>query len=598
MQGHKSTIGSFSSVVSMMQGPSTSGTDMNQQTSLNHVQNAVDARLSEYTGSSGETACLRATNSHIQRFSNWNSGESSSELDLNNQVNIDGLKTEHGWSSSCSASAKGPEERQFERDDVIFPFNPNTNSRKNQSSLQPYSSPGSSSTITLNLNMGHIANTGNRGKGTEASRGVNIDNASGLESLDRKHTSFGSASCDYIGTSSGSSGHMAWGDNASSSSLVNWGSSCKRKALEDSSGLLCTGESSSSLAKSENCCLPTCPAHNASSSLSVSTTLEDVPITSHPLQHNPRNEDWLAASEAIPLISVVGNVERPLRSFGRSITNVQHHESIPLNLSSTGSARHPNHYSLHQTPGSNSFSDSLELRLTAGVAAANSIAHQSQSLALHMPLFPGNMHPFPWNGVADLRGASSSTSFNFGERVLLEELNLRIPTRDNTEHHMHVPASSGHDPTSWHMPSGNVNNSGAVPPTSWMGSSSSGQSFPSPSWNVSHEVLIPNLHRLSEFSPSSLFPSGVHNGHSTSSSSGHPASTQDSSNHQPYARSALLMGRRGGDVFSAPHSLQAFDFDIEERSRLISEVLFIVLFFFAINVSMINSFIPFSYICS
>lgn len=560
--GHRSTIGSFPAIVSVMQGPTASGTDINQPASLNHVQSAAETRLSDYIGSTSETACLHATNADVQRLSDWNTGESSSTLDLPNQLNNDGLKTEHGWSSSRSAPTEGPEERQLKPDTVIFPFNPDLSLHGNQSSTQPYPLLGSSSTSNLNINIGHIAYTANRGKGTETDGGDDIHNPSG----NIEQTSFGSASRDYVGTSSGSSGHMVWQDNAnSSSSLINWGSSCKRKALEDSSGVLGTGGSSSSLVVSENNSWPTVPASNASSSLSVTTPSEDVRTANPPLHHNPGNGVWQASSEAFPLVSVVGNVERPLRSFGSSVTQVQHRESLPMNSSSTGSTRHPNNSSLHQVPGSDSFNDSLELRLTAGITAANSGSPQNQSFSLHVPGFSGSMHPFPWHGAANLRGASQQ-----------EELNLRIPPRDNSENHMLVPTSSGHDPANWYVSSGNVNNSGAVSSSPWMGSSSSIPSFPNPSWIVTHEVPMQNLHRLSEFSPWSLFPSVAHNGHSTSLPSGHPASGQDTSNHQSFARSTSLMGRRVDDVFSAPNSLRALAFDIEGRRRLINEVLFLL----------------------
>ncbi|KEH30906.1 hypothetical protein MTR_4g085625 [Medicago truncatula] len=100
MQGQRRTIGSFPTIVNMMQGPSSNGTDMNHQSSLNHAQNAVDFRLSDYRGSSGETACLRGTGPNVS-FNGWNTGEPSSGLNLVNQVNDDGLKSEQRLSSSC-----------------------------------------------------------------------------------------------------------------------------------------------------------------------------------------------------------------------------------------------------------------------------------------------------------------------------------------------------------------------------------------------------------------------------------------------------------------------------------------------------------------
>lgn len=528
MQGQR-TVGSFPANVSMTQGPSSSGTDTNHQPSLNHMQNAVDFRLSDYRGSSGEDV-LRL------------------------------------------------EKRQFEPNNVIFPASSNTSLHGNHSRIRPSFLQGSSSnhiSQNVSLDMEHMANTADRGKGKEAGSSVNNNNTTGLDS---EQASFGSASCNLMGTSSESSGYMDWRDGASSSSsLVNWGSSCKRKALEGSSRQLCTGGSSSSLVQSENGCWPTDPADpNGSSNLSVSAPLEDIPVTSPSLQQTTRNELRQEASSAFPLISVAENVQRPLRNFERRITQVQLQDSVLLNLPSTGSARHHNHSSPHQIPGSHSFNDSLELRLTAGVTAANSSAPQNQSPALH------SQH-FPWNRAANPRGARSSTSYNSGERAVLEDSNLRVFPRDSTEHPINVPASSG--PTGWHMSSGNVNHSGGIPPTSWIVSGSNVQSLPNPSWIVNHEVPTEHLQRLSDFSPWSPFPSlsttsGVHNGHSTPSPSGPPSFTQGSSSNQSYPRTALLTERRVGDVLPTPHSLRALTVDNEGRRRLISEVLFLFVFLF------------------
>ncbi|KAL3032723.1 hypothetical protein AAZX31_02G098000 [Glycine max] len=577
MQGQRRTVGSFPAIVSMMQGPSSSGTDMNHQSSLNHVQNAVDFCLSDYRGSSGETACLRGTGHNVQSFSGWNTGESSSRLNLINQVNDEGLKSEHGLSSSYNAATEDDlrsEEGQFKANNVIFPVSSNTNLHGNQSRVHPSFLQGSSSTHinqNISLDMGHVANAADRGKGKEAGSSVNANNTSGI---DREKTLFGSASCNHTGASSESSGYMAWGDSAnSSSSLVNWGPSCKRKALEGSSRQLCSGGSSSTLVQSGNGCWPTDPVDlNASSDLTDSTPIEDIPVTSPPLFQNATNEERQEAPNGFPLISIAENVERPLRNFDRRMSHLQHQESVPLNLPSTGSARHHNHSSLHQAPGSHSINDSLELRLTAGgTSSANSGASLNQSPALRI-------HSFPWNRTANPRGARSSTSYNSGERAVREDFNLRMFPRDSTEHPMNVPASSGHEPIGWHTPSGNVNNSGGAPPPSWIGSSSNVHSPANRSWIFNHEVPAENMQSVSEFSPWSLFPSissasGVHNAHSAPSSSGPTSFTQGSSSNQSYARTALVMERRGGDVLSGgPHSLRALTFDNEGRRRLISEI--------------------------
>lgn len=559
MQGQRRTIGSFPTIVNMMQGPSSNGTDMNHQSSLNHAQNAVDFRLSDYRGSTGETACLRGTGPNVS-FNGWNTGEPSSGLNLVNQVNDDGLKSEQRLSSSCSAIAEDglrPEERQL---------------LGNQSRIHPSFLQGSSSNHTaqgINFGMEHIANSSDRGKGKETGSGVNNNDPFGL---DREKTSIGSSSFNQTGASSASSGYMAWGDSgSSSSSLANWGPSCKRKALEDSSMQLCTGGSSSSLVQSENGYWLTDSVDlNVPGSLGDLSPLEDFRVTSPPFQQNTRNEVRQEASNAFPsMVSIAENVERPLRNFDRRMTHLHHPESVPLNLTSTGSARHHNYPSPHQIPGSLSFNESLDLRLAAGVTAANSAVPQNQSPSLHM-------HPFPWNRAANPRVARSSSSYSSGERAVRDDFNLRIFPRDSTEHPMNMPASSGHEPAGWYSSSSNLNNAGGIPPPSWIGSSSNVHSLPNPSWTFNHEVPTENLQRVSEFSPWSLFPSissasGTHNGHS-SSTSGPPSFSQGSSSNQPHPRPSFMTERRGGDVLSAPHSLRTLPFDNEGRRRLISEI--------------------------
>lgn len=562
MQGQRRSTGSFPAIVSMMPGPSASGTDMNRQPSLNHVQNAVDFRLSDYRGSSGETACLRGAGPNAS-FSGWNTGEPSSGLNLINQVNDEGLKSEHRLCSSRGATSEDglrPEERQL---------------LGNQSRIHPSFLQGSSSTHTnqsINLGMGHNANSADRGKGKESGSGVNNSNPCGL---DREKTSLGSSSCNLMGTSSASSGYMAWGDSgSSSSSLANWGPSCKRKALEGSSMQLCTGGSSSSLVQPENGYWPTDSVDLNAPTLGDLSPLEDFRVTSPPFQQNTINEARQEASNAFPsMISVSENVERPLRNFDRRMTHLQHQESVPFNLTSTRSARHHNHPSPHQIPGSLSFNESLDLRLTPGVTAANSTGPQNQSPAMHM-------HPFSWNRAANPRVSRTSSSYNSGERAVREDFNLRLFPRDSTEHPMNVPASSGHEPTGWHTSSSNVNNVGGIPPTPWIGSSTNVHSLPNPSWTFNHEVPTENLHRVSEFSPWSLFPSIS----SASAHSGQPPSTsgplsfsQGSSSNQPYPRASYLMERRGGgDVLPAPHPLRTLAVDNDGRRRLISEVLFLL----------------------
>ncbi|CAJ1939497.1 unnamed protein product [Sphenostylis stenocarpa] len=574
MQGQRRTVGSFPTIISMMQGPSSSGTDTNHQSPLNYVQNEVDLRFSDYRGSFGEAACLRGTGHDVQSFRGWNSGESSSGLNLINQGNGEDVNSEHGLSSSYNATTEDGrmyEERQFEPNGVIFPVNSNNNLHGNQSRVYPSFLQGSSSnhiTQNISLDMGCVANATNHGKGKEASSSVDDNNTSGV---DKEKTLLGSASCHDTGASSETSGYMAWGDSGRSSSFVNWGPSCKRKAHEGSSGKLCSGGSSSTLVQSKNGYWSTTDPidPNASSSLSDITPLEDIPVPSPSLLQNVRNEVTQKASNAFPLISIAENVQRPVRNFHRRMSQLQDQESVPLNLPSIGSFRHHSRSSLNEIPGSHSLNDSLELRLTAGVTSPNSGTSLNQSPAQRIL-------SFPWTTTANPRGARSSSSYISGERVLREDVNLRMFPSGSTEHPMNVPASSEYEPTGRHTPSANVNYSGGVPPPSWIGSSSNVHSSPNSGLNFNREVPAEMMQSVSDFNPWSFFASissasSVPNGHSIPSSSGPPSYTQGSSNNQSYLRTTLLM-ERAGDVPLRPLSLQALTFDNEGRRRLLSEI--------------------------
>ncbi|KAJ7967472.1 E3 ubiquitin-protein ligase MBR2 [Quillaja saponaria] len=578
MQGQRRTIGSFPETVNIRQVSSSSSTSMSQQTSLNNMLDPVERRLSDYMVTSGEDTCVSATALDIQSSRSWTTGEPSSR-NLHNQVNDDNVEMEREWSSSFSGFR--PEERQIESANVLFPGRANISLDGNRFRSEPLFLQGSSSnhiTRNENLNMGCLHNSG---KGTEAGIAINMCSSGRLETK----TPSVDASCGYVGSSSGSSGYMVEEENGGpSSSLGNWGSSCKRKTLEGSSGQLYPGGTSSSLLEAENGAWHTGSAHyNVSSSSSVSTPLQNFPILSRPIHQNARTGVSMrgVASDFFSTTDIAGNAEGPLRVFGQRINSGQPQESIPLNLSSAGSPGHFNLYSPHQIPRP-PFSDSLDLRLTAGVASANSSAPRRQSHVMHIPGLSANMHPFPWNGAANPSVSTLSSSPMPGERFTHEESIIRNAPQNNAENPMLVTAtdmrSPGQNQTSWHL------TSGGVPSNSWIGSSSSMHAVPSPPWIPHHEAPLQNQQRSPEFTSWSLFPSSetvAHNGHLTSLPPGPSASSQDTvmscgphsqGHNQPYPRSAPLMERQGDDFTNRHLPLRGLGADIEGRRRLISEI--------------------------
>ncbi|KAJ0011060.1 hypothetical protein Pint_33927 [Pistacia integerrima] len=581
MQGQGSTIDSFPESVNIDQGSVSNNTGMNQQTSLNNMLNPVESRLSNYTVASGVGSCVNAVTNDVQSFSGWNSGEPSSRLSSQNQRNDDGMKMEHSWSSSYTArNGVGPRsnERRFEPTSTRFPGRRSIGHSGNQVRSGPLFSRGSSSNNVpqnVNLSAGYADNSVNGGPGMGAAGGLDLCISGGLET---EQAYSASAASDNVGNSSGSSGFMEENSGGSGSSLGGWGLSCKRKALEGTSGQSCSAGSSSCFPQAENAVWPAGPTrYDASSSLSLSPPSHNSPSVCPSEQPNPRF--------GFPSSGITGNTESRLRNFGRRVDTGNLQDSLPFNFSSTGSTGRSTAAPPQLSPLPLPFSDSLDLRSTAALAS-NTITVQNQPPAMHVTALSRNVHSFPWNGASSSRAGNLSSSIISGERgaALREEANLRSIPRNNTEHPMFLPSAEirtmVQDPTSWSLGTGS--SSGGVSSTTRTGSSSSIHPLPAPAW-IPHNPTTHSHQRLTEFAPWSLFPSsdsesGVRSGHFPPLSAGLSSSQEmpSGSNSQVYPqslrRSSLLAERQGDDVLGMPRSLQALAADIEGRHRLISEM--------------------------
>ncbi|OMO74097.1 Zinc finger, RING-type [Corchorus capsularis] len=588
MQGQGGTIDSLPETVNIDEGSSPNNNSIGQPSSLHSMLNPVETRLSNYTVSSGGTMHGNAITPDVQSFGGWNSGEPSSRLRLQNQVmqdvlnhhiNDDGTKMERGWSSSFgvrAGAASRSEERQIEPPNIFFPGRLNNGRSGNQVRSGPVYLQGSSSSHipqNMNLNEGFISSSGNGGSSVETGLGPSLRNSGGVE---REQTSNACVSSDNVGSSSGSSNYMGEEPNdGSGCSLGSWGLSCKRKALEGTSGQSYSASTSSCFQQIENAAWHIGPARNdASSSLSLSTPSRNFLNVGPPDQPNPRVGLGMRGviTDAFPSSSV------------RRANAGNQQESVPYSLSSTGVTGHSSFSSLNQ-PRTVPFSDSLDLRSTAAIAG-NSSSAPPQPHMRTVSVVPRSVHPFPWNGASNSRAGNPSSSINSGERAaaMREEPNIRNIPRNNAEHSMFSTATEmrnlAQDPTGWSLASG------SIPSSSRPGPSSSIHPLPTPSWISSQNPSIHNLQRLSEFSPWSLFPPidsepGGHSGHFPPLSAAPSASSQETvmppgsnsqGNNQPFPRSAFLLERHGDDVLGMPHSLRALAADIEGRHRLISEI--------------------------
>ncbi|KAM7470652.1 hypothetical protein LguiA_008835 [Lonicera macranthoides] len=573
MQGQRSALDSFPETVDLNQGSVSNNTDMDHSSAWNNMLNPVENRLSNYalSSSEGSFSCMNAVGHNDRSFSGWDLGESSSSASLQDQG--DGLKVEHGWSSSfntCSSADARLVERQYEPS-IGSGLGGNQVTGEHMS-MQ--SSGSSHMPVNVNLNARYAGDIDDGGQGVGA----------GL------YPSFYKPGVAEVGQIPSASASDEVG--TSSDTLGTWGLSCKRKALEGTSGQSYPSGSSSCIPQTENIALNTVPArHNASSSLSISSPPMNSPSVGRFEQLNSRMGVGTrgVASDVFPPLSVTGIVESSHRNYGVRITQ-GHQEPVLSNVASTGSSiRRSSVRSPHQSSRPMSFTDSFEFRPTSSVST-NLNSHSNQSHLIHLPGLPRNTHPYPWSGALNSRPGSSSSSLTLsGDRgaALREEANFRGTLRNNAEHPpMFVTMSETRnlvqDPTNWSLATGSSSSSGGAPPSSRVGPGSGARPFPTV-WVPHHNPPTQNSQRLTEFAPWSLFPpveseAGGQRSHfppygagPSSSSSSSPEETGMSSgansqgHHQSYPRSLL-------EVPDDVNGWRALAADIEGRQRLVSEI--------------------------
>ncbi|KAK6916426.1 Zinc finger, RING-type [Dillenia turbinata] len=595
MQGQRSTVDSFPDIIDFDPGSVSTINGMNQQTSWNSMLNPVESRLQNPRLNSGDAniSCMNVMSHDNRSLSGYSSGEPSSSSTSQKQVIDDEMKMGHDWSSASARGGTGLrlEERQFEPANMHYGDGVNLGLSSNPAvhvPLYPQSSTSTQMHHNFNLHGGYLDAFGDSGQGMGAGIRPSFGKPSQLEmeQIPSSHAS------DGVASTSGSSGYLMEGnDDEPGSSLGSWGLSCKRKALEGTSGQAYSGGSSSCFSQAENSLWrPVPPCLNASSSLSISRLPEGSPGGSALDQMNPRTGSGGrgGASDGLPSLSISGNSLSSLRNFSRRLDPGQLREPRTINSSAVGSStRHCNAYLPHQLSGPPN--DALNPRSV--VEAGSTTMPRYQPHVVHVPIFSRNVHHTPWNGTSSSRTGSSSRSLGLpgqGPAIIREESSSRGILREQP---MFPPATEtrnlAQDSSTWNLGSINIATPGGVGSVSQAGPSSGIHGIPTPGWIPHANAPVQNQHRLSDFAPWTLFPSlesdsGVHNNQFAPQIPGlsvplQEAVTSSGANrqghhHQQYPRSAILGSRQNDEALDRAHSWRAVATDIEGRQRLLTEI--------------------------
>ncbi|XP_011088238.1 E3 ubiquitin-protein ligase MBR2 [Sesamum indicum] len=579
MQRGRGALDSFPEPIDLNQGSVASNTSMDHSASWGNMLNPVENRLSNYmlASTDGNVSCTNTANECGPSFSGWDRGESSSSANMQDEDS----KMRLGWSSSfyASESDSRSEDWSFEPPNISSSSYVGNQVTGRSLNLQNYSSNCGS--LNVSPNHGNLREHDyHRGLGTGIPHSLY---KSGHSEMDQIPTFYASSS--NIGTSAGSSSTFSENTDASGSSFGTWGSSCKRKALEGTSGQFYPGGSSSSNQPMEKSVMqhPFPGCYSAPGNLSISTGPLNLSPTNHSEQLNPSGGFGMTrvAPGSFRSSSVPGVAESSARNFIMR-SNHGRHESIPFDTPRGTSVRNFGVYAaMPSRPISNAESSELRSPATLPINPNSTLI---QPHLMHVNEARG-MHSYPWNGSFSSRGGSSSSSFVVsGERGpgASEEVNARSSRRNNLEYPMTISAPETRnvlqDQIDWSFaPGTSASSSRNHASGSRIGSGSGGRTSSS-AWLPHQNQTSQNHQRLSETAPWIPFPrveseSGIRRSHfallPSASSSSDEAASSSRAQHQLDQRSAAFLMDVPGDDINGWRALAA----VEGRHRLIRQVL-------------------------
>ncbi|XP_022777083.1 probable E3 ubiquitin-protein ligase RHG1A [Durio zibethinus] len=560
MQGQRGTIGSLPETF-FDHGSTSTNAAIDQQVCWNNIRNPIENRLPDCLLSPNDMSIgyVNSIGREEQELGRWNLGEPSSS-GTQIEVSHNELKTDHGWSSSMSASANaGPslEEQQYE-----------------QNSLFVQSSNSDTVTQNLNLNAGLVGHGVNNFQVTERS------NPYKPRGSENERISSGAGPEAFL-LSSGSGGYVVDDDEARPGcSYEGRRSSCKRKALEGNVGQSSLSGGSSYFHQAESSAWHGVSAsHSAGSSVNISAPSG----LAHPiLGLDVRG----SASDSVPEPIVLPISESTHRNFRIRINPSSIQEPIvPPMFPTVDTAMQSVVSSSQQSSSLLPTDHSLGLR---SAPVVDNASPQNPNVVIHVPNVPRNVQSFRWNGGSGSRTGNLSSSNASGDRnaVPREGNQLRSITRNPVDHPMFVPApdlrTSVRNPTNRGLSSGNTSAPGNVSSTSRAGSSSGANASSASPWVPRPNPSSRYPRRFSELVRRSLMSSlgtesGGQGSHS-SLSSGPPTSPEEmllssgianQGHHRPYPRSVSWLERQDAGLVGMPHSLRTLAAATEGRSRLV-----------------------------
>lgn len=509
---------------------------MDHSASWNNMLNPVGNRHSNYIlrATDGNVSCINAADGAAQRLSGWDRGESSSGAN-NMQDGARGAESEArlGWSSSlnaCSGLDARSEDWSFQ------PFNTMQNVSSNDAS------------VNLSLNDGQSWNHDcHRGPGAVLPHNLY---RSGHSAMDHNPTFYASSS--NVGTFPGRSSTPSENYDLAGPSSGSWGSSCKRKALEGTSGKFYPGGSSSSNQSMDKSIMqhPAHGSYNTSGNLSISSGPVNFSSTNLVEQENPSTGVGMSRVSPSPF-----HAESSARHFAVRLNHGRHEPTV------------------FDTPRSSLMRSSANTN-SAELRSSITLPMNQTNTPNQPHLMPVNnargTHSYPWNGSLSSRGGSSSSSF-----IAPEEISVRSSRRNNLENPMTVSAPEMRnvlpDQIDWSFTPGTSASSRNHPIGSRIVPGSGGRVY-SGAWLPHQLPTSQNHQRLSESFP--WIPmqrveseSGTRRSHfsrlpSASSSSDEAANT---SRHHLDQRSAALLADIPGNDINGRRALAA----VEGRHRLV-----------------------------